>query len=71
MDLLQLEAGDTKTRKARTVPLSTKTIKLLKEYMKETEDFNDEYLFLTYDGHQINQATVRLNLTGVWQEGWY
>jgi integrase/recombinase XerD len=59
---IQLEAGDTKTRKARTVPLSSKTIKLLKEYINETEDFGDEYLFLTYDGHQINQATVRLNL---------
>jgi integrase/recombinase XerD len=59
---IQLEAVNTKTRKARTVPLSTRTIKLLKEYMKETEDFEDEYLFLTYDGHQINQATVRLNL---------
>jgi integrase/recombinase XerD len=59
---IQLEAGDTKTRKARTVPLSTKTIKLLKEYIKETEDFGDEYLFLTYDGHQINHATVRINL---------
>ncbi|MFB3168499.1 tyrosine-type recombinase/integrase [Neobacillus sp. 179-C4.2 HS] len=59
---IQLEAGNTKTRKARTVPLSTKTVKLLKEYLKETEDFGDEYLFLTYDGHQINHATVRLNL---------
>jgi integrase/recombinase XerD len=34
---IQLEAGDNKTRKARTVLLSSKTIKLLKEYMKETD----------------------------------
>jgi integrase/recombinase XerD len=60
---IQLEAVNTKTRKARTVPLSTKTIKLLKEYMNETEDFNNDSLFLTYDGHQINQATVRLSLS--------
>ncbi|NMD69616.1 tyrosine-type recombinase/integrase [Bacillus sp. DNRA2] len=59
---IQLEAGETKTRKARTVPLSFKTIKLLSEYMKETEDFEAEHLFLTYDGHQINDATVRINL---------
>jgi integrase/recombinase XerD len=59
---IQLEAMGTKTRKSREVPISTKTIKLLKEYMKETEDFNDEYLFLTYDGHKINHATVRMNI---------
>jgi integrase/recombinase XerD len=59
---IQLEAGDTKTRKARTVPLSTKTIKLLSEYMKETEDFEAEHLFLTYDGHQINPSTIRISL---------
>lgn len=57
-----LEAMGTKTRKAREIPISTKTAKILKEYMKETEDFYDDYLFLTYDGHQINHATVRLNL---------
>ncbi|WP_338447761.1 tyrosine-type recombinase/integrase [Niallia oryzisoli] len=59
---IQLEAGDTKTRKARTVPLSTKTIKLLSEYIKETEDFGNEYLILTYDGRQINDSTIRDNL---------
>lgn len=30
--------------------------------MKETEDFVDEYLFLTYDGHQINDSTIRISL---------
>jgi integrase/recombinase XerD len=61
--VIKLEAVGTKTRKAREVPISTKTAKLLKEYMKETEDFYDDYLFPSYDGHQINQATIRLNLT--------
>lgn len=59
---ITLEAGHTKTRKARTVPLSTKTIKLLNEYINETADFDDEYLFLTYDGHQINPSTIRIIL---------
>ncbi|WP_413299720.1 tyrosine-type recombinase/integrase [Bacillus sp. 1P10SD] len=60
--IIKLEAMGTKTRKAREVPISTKTSKLLKEYMKETEDFYDDYLFLTYDGHLMNHATVRINL---------
>ncbi|MDP4085113.1 MAG: tyrosine-type recombinase/integrase [Bacillota bacterium] len=60
--VIKLESMGTKSRKAREVPISTKTVKLLKEYMKETEDFYDDHLFLTYDGHQINQATVRINL---------
>lgn len=59
---IHLEAGDTKTRKARIVSLSIKTIKLLSEYMKETEDFEAEHLFLTYDGHQINPSTIRISL---------
>lgn len=60
--VIKLEAMGTKTRKAREVPISTKTAKLLKEYMKETEDFYDDHLFLTYDGRPINHATIRLNL---------
>ncbi|WP_223700053.1 tyrosine-type recombinase/integrase [Sutcliffiella deserti] len=60
---ITLEAMETKTRKTRTVPLSTKTIKLLKEYIKETEDFDDEHLFLTYDGHDIFPTTIRMSLT--------
>ncbi|ETI67255.1 tyrosine-type recombinase/integrase [Neobacillus vireti] len=60
--VIKLEAMGTKTRKAREVPISTKTSKLLKEYLQETEDFGDEHLFLTYDGHLMNHATVRINL---------
>jgi len=59
---IKLEAEETKTRKSRTVPLSSKSIKLLTEYMKETEDFEADHLFLTYDGHQITDSTVRWNL---------
>jgi integrase/recombinase XerD len=61
--LIQLEAEDTKTRRFRTVPLSSKTIKLLKDYMKETEDFDNEHLFLTYEGKKIAPSTIRIKLT--------
>lgn len=65
---IKLEALDTKTRKTRTVPISTKTIKLLNEYMKETEEFENEFLFLTYDGRQIDQSTIRIILRNYGKE---
>jgi integrase/recombinase XerD len=48
--VIKLEVMNTKTRKAREVPLCSKTMKLLKEYMNESEDFGEDLLFLTYDG---------------------
>ncbi|PWW20199.1 integrase/recombinase XerD [Cytobacillus oceanisediminis] len=59
---IQLEAADTKTRVARVVPLSLKTIKLLEDYLQETAEFGNEYAFLTYEGVRISEATVRDNL---------
>jgi integrase/recombinase XerD len=59
---IKLEAMNTKTRKAREVPLSTKTMKLLKEYMNESEDFGEELLFLTYDGREMLSNTWRTRL---------
>lgn len=60
--LIQLEAADTKSRVARVVPLSLKTIKMLEDYLKETADFGSEYAFLTYEGEKMSEATVRDNL---------
>ena len=60
---IKLEPHKTKTKRARTVPISLKTSKLLKEYLKETEDFGDEILFLTYDGRPIESNTWRRRLT--------
>jgi integrase/recombinase XerD len=65
--MIQLEAADTKSRKARMVPISNRTAKLLSEYMQETDDFGNEYVFLTYEGEQISDATLRDNLRVVGQ----
>jgi integrase/recombinase XerD len=59
---IRLEAADTKTRVGRYVPISSRTAKLLSEYMRETEDFGNEYVFLTYEGEPISEATIRDNL---------
>ncbi len=60
---IKLEPHKTKTKRARTVPISTKTIKLLKDYMLETEDFGCDILFVTYDGRPIVSNTWRRRLT--------
>lgn len=59
---IYLQGETVKTRQGRTVPLSFKTTKLLTEYFSETTDFNNEYLFLTYDGKQLRDGTVRHGL---------
>jgi integrase/recombinase XerD len=60
--VIKLEAMNTKTRKAREVRLSSKTMKLLKEYMNESEDFWEDVLFLTYDGREMISNTWRTRL---------
>jgi integrase/recombinase XerD len=60
---IKLEPHKTKTKRARIVPISTKTVKLLKEYMAETEDFGCDILFVTYDGRPILSNTWRRRLT--------
>lgn len=59
---IMLKGDETKTRVTRTVPLSSKTIKLLNEYMVETEEFGSEYLFLSYEGEPLSEATIRDNI---------
>jgi integrase/recombinase XerD len=64
---IRLEAADTKTRVGRVVPISARTAKLLSEYIRESEEFGNEYLFLSYEGEPICEATVRDNLRVCWQ----
>lgn len=59
---IRLEAADTKTRIGRHVPISARTAKLLSEYLNETEEFASDYVFLTYEGERMSEATVRDNL---------
>lgn len=59
---IKLDAADTKTRVSRYVPLSSKTIRLLKDYIEETKGFDNEHLFLTYEGERISEGTIRENI---------
>src|SRR3954447_15539132 len=42
--------------------ISARTAKLLNEYLHETEECGNEYVFLTYEGEKIGEATVRDNM---------
>jgi integrase/recombinase XerD len=59
---IQLEPHEKKTKRARIVPLSTKTIKLLKDNMDTTATFESDVLFVTYEGDPIADNTIRKNL---------
>ncbi|GAE24407.1 phage-related integrase/recombinase [Halalkalibacter wakoensis JCM 9140] len=59
---IQLEPHETKSKRARIVPLSSKTLRLLKEYIGITEAFEAEHLFLTFEGTQLSDRTIRCNL---------
>lgn len=60
---IKLEAHETKTRRARGVPISSKTSKLLNDYLEEVEDFGHELLFLTYTGQPILANSWRRRLS--------
>ncbi|MEC1714619.1 tyrosine-type recombinase/integrase [Schinkia azotoformans] len=62
---IHLEANETKTRVARTVPISIKTAKLIDEYITETTEFNSEYLFVSYEGEKLTESTIRGNIVFV------
>ena len=62
---ITLEPEGTKTKKARTVPISIRTTKLLKEYLAITEEYGTEHLLLTYEGEQLSDNTVRKNLAEI------
>ncbi|AGK53168.1 tyrosine-type recombinase/integrase [Bacillus sp. 1NLA3E] len=62
---ISLESANTKTRKGRTVPISTKTTRLLKEYISITDNYSSDFLFLTYEGEPLSDNTVRKNLAEI------
>lgn len=46
-----------------------RTVKLLSEYLHETEDYGNEYVFLTYDGEKVAVYKVRLLKQGLQNYG--
>lgn len=58
-----LPAIKNKNRKSRILPLSTQTLKLLRQLIKETrQHFDTPYVFVTYYGERLNQKTVHKSM---------
>lgn len=51
-----------KTRKARIVPITKSTAKLLQELIRETEEFDSEYVFLSNYGERLTPNNFRQRL---------
>jgi integrase/recombinase XerD len=56
---------NTKSGKVRIVPLSKKTIRLLKELISENEEFDSDYIFLSNHGKPLTPGTLRKHLRTV------
>ncbi|AWB46969.1 integrase [Paenibacillus sp. CAA11] len=48
-----------KTRRGRSVPVTKRTLRLLKELIRENEEFESEYIFLTNYGEPIRDDRLR------------
>jgi len=53
---------NTKNKKARIVPVTKKTIKLLTEMMEENEEIKSDYIFLTNHGKPLTSTPFRKHL---------
>ncbi|MES1030900.1 tyrosine-type recombinase/integrase [Bacillus velezensis] len=61
-NFLILEGTNTKTRKGRLIPLQGRTVRLIKELIKENEEFDSEYVFLANYGEKMTTNNFRQRL---------
>ncbi|MED4016974.1 tyrosine-type recombinase/integrase [Sutcliffiella cohnii] len=61
-NVITIRGSNAKNRKARYVPIQKKTSSLLKELMKETEEFDSEYIFLSNYGERLAANQFRKQL---------
>lgn len=59
---ITVRASIAKNRKARIIPIQKQTSKLLKELIKETEEFDSEYVFLANYGERLTPNHFRNQL---------
>lgn len=52
----------TKNREFRVVPISRKTTNLIKKMIKENEEFDSEYIFLSNVGDKLNPDSLRVHM---------
>lgn len=61
-NMVYLSAAVTKTHKSRSLPIQASTSRLLRELLKENEDFDDDHVFLTYYGGVLARDIYRKSL---------
>lgn len=61
-NFLILEGTNTKTRKGRIIPLQGRTVRLIKELIKENEEFDTDYVFLSNYGEKMTTNNFRYRL---------
>ncbi|WP_026561104.1 tyrosine-type recombinase/integrase [Bacillus sp. J37] len=61
-NVITIRGSNAKNRKARYIPIQKKTASLLRELMKETEEFDADYIFLSNYGEQLNPNQFRKQL---------
>lgn len=59
LGMVYFDAEVVKTRRGRSVPLSDRTLRLLRELIKENSNFDSEYLFLTNYGELMRDDRLR------------
>ncbi|GAC44067.1 integrase [Paenibacillus popilliae ATCC 14706] len=52
---ITLRASTTKGRKMRVIPLQKETVRMLRDLIKENEDFDSDLVFLTYYGEGFTE----------------
>ncbi|WOZ39800.1 tyrosine-type recombinase/integrase [Paenibacillus polymyxa] len=62
--VLYLSELITKSRRGRTVPIQQRTARLIRELLKECEEFDSEYVFLTNYGGPLRDDRFRDRLKG-------
>ncbi len=57
--IIEVRAENSKNKKARYVPISRKTTRLLKELIAEVKEFGTPFIFVTVYGNQIDRGRFR------------
>ncbi|MCG7386855.1 tyrosine-type recombinase/integrase [Paenibacillus sp. ACRRY] len=59
LGMIYFDESTVKTRRGRTVPVSRRTLRLIKELMSENADFDNEYLILNNYGERLRNDRLR------------
>lgn len=68
--VLTIRASNAKNRKARIIPLQRPTLNMIRELIKETEEFGSDYLFLSNYGERLTANHFRKTVKKLCENCW-